>query len=123
MNPVQTKKYTHRLTGWLSPAGVVLCAALLNVALVALTVANPGLAMASQAVAVGAGANGNSGTADASKPGTRIYKYLKGGTTSFSDVPPSKLPYVVFSPSCYACNVNVAIIYEEDDDAAENDEQ
>jgi soluble lytic murein transglycosylase-like protein len=40
------------------------------------------------------------------KPGPRIYKYLKGGTPSFSDVPPAKIPYVIFTPSCYACNVH-----------------
>lgn len=45
------------------------------------------------------------GNMDDKKPGTRIYKYIKGGTTSFSDVPPSKGAYVIFSPSCYACNV------------------
>ncbi len=37
--------------------------------------------------------------------GTRIYKYLQGGTPSFSDVPPSKGGYIVYRPSCYACNV------------------
>ena len=40
------------------------------------------------------------------KPGPRIYKFLKGGTPSFSDVPPAKIPYAIFTPSCYACNVN-----------------
>lgn len=37
--------------------------------------------------------------------GTRIYKYLQGGTPSFSDVPPAKGGYIVYRPSCYACNV------------------
>ena len=46
------------------------------------------------------------GEAPAKKSGPRIYKYLKGGTPSFSDVPPAKIPYVIFTPSCYACNVN-----------------
>nr|WP_295775149.1 lytic transglycosylase domain-containing protein [Rhodoferax sp.] len=46
------------------------------------------------------------GEALAKKSGPRIYKYLKGGTPSFSDVPPAKIPYVIFTPSCYACNVN-----------------
>ena len=46
------------------------------------------------------------GEAPAKKSGTKIYKYLKGGTPSFSDVPPAKIPYVIFTPSCYACNVN-----------------
>lgn len=45
------------------------------------------------------------GEIPAPKPGPRIYKYLKGGTASFSDVPPAKIPYVIFTPSCYACNV------------------
>ncbi len=43
---------------------------------------------------------------------TKIYKYFNGGTTSFSDVPPSKLAYVVFNPSCYACNVNSNIDWQ-----------
>ena len=46
------------------------------------------------------------GAAPTQKPGPRIYKYLKGGTPSFSDVPPARIPYVVFTPSCYACNVH-----------------
>jgi hypothetical protein len=46
------------------------------------------------------------GDARAPKPGPKIYKYLKGGTPSFSDVPPAKIPYVIFTPSCYACNVH-----------------
>lgn len=46
------------------------------------------------------------GDTPAKKSGPRIYKYLKGGTPSFSDVPPAKIPYVIFTPSCYACNVN-----------------
>lgn len=46
------------------------------------------------------------GDAPAPKPGPKIYKYLKGGTPSFSDVPPAKIPYVIFTPSCYACNVH-----------------
>jgi soluble lytic murein transglycosylase-like protein len=42
----------------------------------------------------------------ANKPGPRVYKYLKGGTPSFSDVPPAKIPFVIFTPSCYACNIH-----------------
>jgi soluble lytic murein transglycosylase-like protein len=37
--------------------------------------------------------------------GTRIYKSLQGGTPTFSDVPPAKVAYVVYRPSCYACSV------------------
>ena len=51
------------------------------------------------------GATATTGSGDAPKSGTRIYKYLKGGTPSFSDVPPSKGAYIVYRPSCYACNV------------------
>ena len=48
------------------------------------------------------GAAGNTG---ANKSGSKIYKYLQGGTPSFSDVPPSKVDYVVYRQSCYACAV------------------
>ena len=44
-------------------------------------------------------------TADAPRTGTRIYKSLQGGTPTFSDVPPAKVAYVVYRPSCYACSV------------------
>jgi soluble lytic murein transglycosylase-like protein len=35
----------------------------------------------------------------------KIYKYVVGGVTSFSDVPPAKGGYVVWVASCYACNL------------------
>jgi soluble lytic murein transglycosylase-like protein len=41
---------------------------------------------------------------DLPKPATRIYKSLSGGTTSFSDRPPSHGAYVVLRPQCFACN-------------------
>jgi hypothetical protein len=68
----------------------------------------------------GAQANGPTGTAVAPgvstqadvagrveppKSASKIYKYLSGGTTSFSDRPPSTEAYVVLRPSCYACGV------------------
>jgi soluble lytic murein transglycosylase-like protein len=49
------------------------------------------------------------GDAPAKRTGPRVYKYLKGGTPSFSDVPPAKIPYVIFMPSCYACNIHSTI--------------
>lgn len=49
------------------------------------------------------------GDAPAPQAGPKIYKYLKGGTPAFSDVPPAKIPYAIFTPSCYACNVNSQI--------------
>jgi soluble lytic murein transglycosylase-like protein len=39
----------------------------------------------------------------------KIYKYMNGGTTEFSDVPPSKLAYAVYRPSCYACSTTSTI--------------
>ena len=66
------------------------------------------LAAISIAITPFAGAT-TDGSQPATKPGPRIYKYLKGGTPSFSDVPPAKIPYVVFTPSCYACNVNSSV--------------
>lgn len=38
------------------------------------------------------------------KSGTKIYRYLSGGTTSFSDRPPAHDNYVVLHYGCYACN-------------------
>lgn len=37
---------------------------------------------------------------------TRIYKYLAGGTVSFSDQPPRTGPYVVVNQDCYACKLD-----------------
>ncbi len=38
-------------------------------------------------------------------PTTKIFRYVQGGTISFSDVPPSKTAYVVHRLTCYACSV------------------
>jgi hypothetical protein len=43
------------------------------------------------------------------KAQTKIYKFKVGGTTSFSDIPPSRGQYIVWKPSCFACNVNSTI--------------
>ncbi len=48
------------------------------------------------------GSDGKS-TASPSKP--KIYKYVVGGVTSFSDMAPLKGSYVIFNASCYACNL------------------
>ncbi len=43
-------------------------------------------------------------------PGTlKIYKSLSGGVPSFSDVPPTKGPYVLLKASCYACSLTSTI--------------
>ncbi len=41
----------------------------------------------------------------AAAPKPKIYKYVVGGVTSFSDIAPTKGAYVVWSASCYACNL------------------
>jgi soluble lytic murein transglycosylase-like protein len=46
----------------------------------------------------------------ASKP--KIYKYVVGGVTSFSDIAPTKGAYVVFNSSCYACNLHSTINWQ-----------
>lgn len=53
------------------------------------------------------GAHGQAADAapmDLPKPATKIYKSLSGGTTSFSDRPPSHGAYVVLRPQCFACS-------------------
>lgn len=39
----------------------------------------------------------------------KIFKYIQGGTASFSDTPPAKGAYIVLSASCYACNLTSTI--------------
>lgn len=43
---------------------------------------------------------------------TKVYKYKLGGTTAFSDIPPSTGHYVVWSPSCFACDVGSAMDWQ-----------
>ncbi len=43
------------------------------------------------------------------KAPAKIYKFKVGGTTSFSDIPPNRGQYIVWKPSCFACNVNSTI--------------
>jgi soluble lytic murein transglycosylase-like protein len=67
------------------------------------------LSIAVCGTALAASANDAAGNPDAKKSGAKIYKYLQGGTPSFSDVPPSKVAYVVYRPTCYACAVTSSI--------------
>jgi soluble lytic murein transglycosylase-like protein len=39
----------------------------------------------------------------------KIYKFKVGGTTSFSDIPPSKGHYAIWSPSCFACDLGSTV--------------
>ena len=48
----------------------------------------------------------DAGAAPHAKTPAKIYKYLNDGTPSFSDRPPTKGPYTVLIPSCYACNLH-----------------
>ena len=66
-----------------------------------------GVAVCSPALATSA--SDAAANPDGKKPGGKIYKYLQGGTPSFSDVPPSKVAYVVYRPSCFACAVTSSI--------------
>jgi soluble lytic murein transglycosylase-like protein len=51
----------------------------------------------------------DSDAAASKAPDTKVYKYLNGGIASYSDVPPRRGAYIVWSPSCYACNLNSTI--------------
>ena len=63
------------------------------------------LAIAACPAATAASESDSLGHADTKQFSAKIYKYFKNGTTSFSDVRPSKGSYVVYRPSCYACNL------------------
>ncbi len=39
----------------------------------------------------------------------KIYKYTAGGVVSFSDIPPNRGHFVVWSPSCFACDPGSAV--------------
>jgi soluble lytic murein transglycosylase-like protein len=51
-------------------------------------------------------AEGEKLPAEKPKAPPKIYKYIAGGTTSFSDNPPTTGSYVVFSTACYACGLS-----------------
>lgn len=87
MTPLSAHRDSHRRLGWRLPPQFA-PPVLLLLALVG-----------------GPQAMANPAPAEAQKSTPKIYKYLKGGTPSFSDIPPSKGAYIVFRPSCYACSV------------------
>lgn len=69
--------------------------------------AEPGNAQTGTPVgATQAAGSGDSAKPPTSPPSAKIYKYLAGGVTSFADVPPRTGPYIVLSPSCFACNLS-----------------
>jgi soluble lytic murein transglycosylase-like protein len=66
------------------------------------------LIFASVSFAENEGQNASSGGSGGSvKP--KIYKYMDRGVTSFSDIPPLRGAYIVYTPSCYACNLTSSI--------------
>jgi hypothetical protein len=80
------------------------------------TLAYAVLAIAIACCAVGTAARAqtpvapDTGTPTSAHPAKpKIFKYLKGGTASFSDTPPTRGPYIVLRPSCYACNLTSSI--------------
>lgn len=90
-----------RLSPWSA-----LPAKLITVACCALAIANAQRAMASQSPQIAASEHEGLARSDTRTASAKIYKYIKGGTTSFSDIPPNNIAYVVYTPSCYACNIN-----------------
>lgn len=42
----------------------------------------------------------------------KVYKFKVGGVTSFSDIPPNKGHFVVWSPSCFACDLGSGIDWQ-----------
>lgn len=91
------------------PSRIVLCAALLVSSACAIAGAQTEQAPASRTASNLAAEDDASARAEGRKPTTKIYKYMAGGTTSFSDVPPRQGPYIVLSASCYACNLSSTI--------------
>lgn len=43
---------------------------------------------------------------------TKVYKYMLGGTTTYSDIAPNKGRYSVWSPSCFACELGSAVDWQ-----------
>ncbi len=43
------------------------------------------------------------------KAQSKIYKFKVGDSTTFSDIPPNRGQYIIWKPSCFACNVHSTI--------------
>jgi soluble lytic murein transglycosylase-like protein len=72
------------------------------------------LAVAAAGCVLGTSAWALNADTSAAAPPTKlkIFKYIKAGTASFSDVPPTKGAYIVLSTSCYACNLTSTINWQ-----------
>jgi soluble lytic murein transglycosylase-like protein len=86
----------HHRARWRSPLGGALTVLLLAVAASPAAIATPDSDSPEYA---------DIQKSDTPKSDTKIYKYLRNGTASFSDIRPNKGSYVVYRPSCYACNL------------------
>lgn len=106
MHPIATNTTTKPPTPSAVRYGFGACTlryvVVLAMAVAGCAVGTPAWAQARDALDTGTPTNAHS-----AKP--KIFKYLKGGTASFSDTPPTKGPYIVLSPSCYACNLTSTI--------------
>lgn len=108
MTPLSAKIRSHPWTQGLLTTRFALPPQLMVLATCTLFLVNTALAAVPQPVDTPDSAG--TGHADVKKISTsKIYKYLKDGTPSFSDVPPSKGAYAIFRPSCYACSVTSTI--------------
>lgn len=93
------------------PAGGWVKRALRLTVFVGIAAAGCTLAQSAWAQTTGAANTGTNTHTNSSSAPTKpkIFKYIKGGTASFSDVPPTKGPYIVLRPSCFACNLSSTI--------------
>jgi soluble lytic murein transglycosylase-like protein len=68
--------------------------------------AGPATATAPQSAAGITTTGGGLAPAEDKKTAPKIYKFLSGGTTSFSDTPPRTGAYIVLGQDCYACKLS-----------------
>jgi len=78
------------------------------IAFCALLFALPSLSLA---MVEGTAATAGDGTAKTTAT-RKVYKFFVGGVPSFSDIPPTRRAYVIWTPSCYACNPSSTINWE-----------
>jgi soluble lytic murein transglycosylase-like protein len=63
------------------------------------------------AMAEGMATTSDGGTTKATAT-RKMYKFFVGGVPSFSDIPPTRRAYVIWTPSCYACNPTSTINWQ-----------
>jgi len=106
MSPAPAIVHFQPQSGQPLPLRSVLSALLFAACGFAAAGANAGPATASQSAAgITTTASGLAPAQD-KKPAPKIYKFLSGGTTSFSDTPPRTGAYIVLGQDCYACKLS-----------------